>query len=58
MTHLTHTDLFKSLKREEEILIERVAHTEGKWHAHWRDELEAVRRCLWALSLSPYLKQV
>lgn len=55
---MTNTDLYKSLKTQEVVLLERVNNTEGKWKAYWESELQAVRRCLWALALSPYLTQV
>jgi hypothetical protein len=47
------TDLYKHLLSQRELLLERIAGTEGKWKAHWQAELAAVTRCLWALGTTP-----
>jgi hypothetical protein len=43
------TDLFKTLKALEAEYFERIQNTDGKWKAHWQDELNAVQRAIWAL---------
>lgn len=47
------SDLQKHLVFQRDVLIERIAGTEGKWRAHWQAELAAVTRCLWALGNVP-----
>jgi hypothetical protein len=47
------TDLYKHLLSQRDLLLERIAGTEGKWRAHWQAELAAVTRCLWALGNTP-----
>lgn len=50
---MKNTDLYKHLLSQHDLLLERIAGTEGKWRMHWQAELAAVQRCLWALGDTP-----